>query len=219
MTPYFSQDERSLSFVVWILSNFANHPQIHPWTKSRQIFHRNYWISRYRHFHESSWKNSLCPIGNSQSRCFENIFAYPLGYKVFGRQQIYPTFRKAKFRRQRFGRLERKPIKEKLSLQRIGREKQREFRDDKGKTIVAIPLIVRVVIGRVQPRIVVIAIYIEQIRITIGIVWNVSHITIPRMLSGLNFIRHLKCHNISHQVSSFFESSYIHHSIWNLGRK
>ena len=60
---------------------------------------------------------------------------------------------------------------------------------------------------RVQPLTVIVAIRIEQVRITIGIARNATQTTTLRMLSGLNFIRHLECHSISHQVSSFFEVS------------
>ena len=78
------------------------------------------------------------------------------------------------------------------------------MREDESEAILAIPPIVRIVIGRVQPHTVVVTIRIEQFRIAVRIVRNASYATVLRILSGLNLIRYLKYHSISHQVSSIF---------------
>lgn len=48
-----------------------------------------------------------------------------------------------------------------------------------------------------------------QVAIRVANVYHASCITTLRILSGLNFIRYQKYHSTIHQVSSFFESSYL----------
>lgn len=65
------------------------------------------------------------------------------------------------------------------------------MRDDEGKPVVTIPLVVRLAIVRVQPATIVIAIGIEQFRIAVRIARNIAHTTArpntqaSRTLSGM----------------------------------
>ena len=71
--------------------------------------------------------------------------------------------------------------KTKLLYQNIG-EFLRDLRNDESKTIATIPLVVRVVIVRVQPGTIVIAINVQQFRIAVRIMQNTARCTALRIL-------------------------------------
>jgi len=63
--------------------------------------------------------------------------------------------------------------------------------DDERKPVLTIPPVVGVVVVRVQPPAIVIAVRVEEVQIAIGNVQNAFHATTLRIHSGLNRIRHL----------------------------
>ena len=84
------------------------------------------------------------------------------------------------------------------------------MRDGEGETVVAIPPVVGIVVVRVQPVAIVIAIGAEEIRVAVRNARRIVYATALRSnfaISGLYLIRYLKYLNSPHQVSSFFESN------------
>ena len=53
----------------------------------------------------------------------------------------------------------------------------RQLRSNKGEAIVTIPPVIRLVIVGIQPATIIIAVSTEQIRIAIGIIWNIINYT------------------------------------------
>ena len=64
------------------------------------------------------------------------------------------------------------------------------MRDEEGKPVITIPPVVGVVVVRVQPGTIVVTVGAEEVRIAIGIAQDIFYATTPRILSGLNLIRH-----------------------------
>jgi len=56
------------------------------------------------------------------------------------------------------------------------------LRDSEGKTVVTVPLIIRLVIVGVQPTAIVITIRVQQVQIAIRIVQNIVQITATQIL-------------------------------------
>ncbi len=72
--------------------------------------------------------------------------------------------------------------------------------------VTRIPQVVRIVIVRVEPKVVIITIEVEQVEIAIGVSFaqNAIQPTTLQILSGLYIIWDLKSISTLHQVSSFF---------------
>ena len=64
------------------------------------------------------------------------------------------------------------------------------MRDGEGEPAIVVPLVVGVVIARVQIPAIVVAVRVEQVRIAVGIARRIAYATTLRILSGLNRIRH-----------------------------
>lgn len=64
------------------------------------------------------------------------------------------------------------------------------MRDEEGEPVITIPPVVGVVVVRVQPTAIIVTVGTEEVRVAIGIAQDIVYATIPRILSGLNLIRH-----------------------------
>lgn len=62
--------------------------------------------------------------------------------------------------------------------------------NEERRSAIVIPLVARLVPVRVDPTTVVVAVRVEDVRVAVGNVRGTTYITIHRMLSGLNRIRH-----------------------------
>jgi hypothetical protein len=97
--------------------------------------------------------------------------------------------------------------KTKLSQRKVGREMKR-FAHTREP-----PVVIPIVVVAVDVDVPLIVPAIEGGE---RCVQNVAHSTAPRVLLGLYRIRHLKCHNILHQVSSLLKVPA--HALINVGR-
>lgn len=87
-------------------------------------------------------------------------------------------------------------------------EKWRELRDDEREAIVAIPPVLGIIIVRVQPPAIAVAVRGKEFRIAIGIARNAVYTTAPWIFLELNLIRHRNAITLRAKYLRFLKFSY-----------